>query len=85
MEAIEIKDKAELDVKRFHLPVTIDVKCPNCGKDAKIDMSQDYISYPTINEKISIGGWCSECEECFRMDAKLKISLEVDKSTLCVS
>jgi len=81
MEKLEITKEFDLEVKRFYLPIQIERNCPKCGTKCEHDLSQDYLSYPTVNKKESIYFYCNECEHEFEIDVKLKISLEADKET----
>ena len=82
MEEIKVTEIVELDIKRFYLPLKINVICHNCGNPSEIDLDKDYISYPTINDTITIGAMCIDCGECFELDAILNISLKIDRKTL---
>lgn len=81
MEKIEVKKTFEIEVKRFHLPIIIKRKCPNCSSDCELDLNSDYISYPIINKKERITFYCDGCNINFEVDSILRISLEVDNKT----
>jgi hypothetical protein len=59
-----------VDVKRFHIPVTLTSKCPGCGTEVEKDLTEKYLSYPNVGvvEEVSFYHECSEppnykCEE----------------------
>jgi len=81
MEIIDIKGKQELGIKRFYLPVKINIICPNCESNVEINMEDDYLSYPAINTKEEIVGYCDNCDNNISIDIKLRIALEIDRSS----
>ena len=78
MAIFEINSEDEIDVKRFSLPLEIDRVCPHCGANVKHDFGEMYLSYPKINKKEEVFGYCNHCDENFSFDVTLKISLDVD-------
>jgi len=78
MENLEIKDKVQLSVKRFYLPVKIERNCPSCNNKCKVDLDSNYLSYPTVNQKEQIYFCCNECDQEFEIDTILKISIQAD-------
>lgn len=52
------------DYKRCHVPgfVVVD-KCPKCGREARRDLNDDYISYPDLNKPTGLGMYCPEPED----------------------
>ena len=82
MEKLEIKESFELEIKRLYLPLAIDVICPNCGKSIKIDLDDNYLSYPVVNNKYSLYNYCNHCNNDFSMDVYLKMNLIIDRKSL---
>lgn len=81
MEDLEIKDKVELSIKRFYLPIKIERSCPGCNNECEVDLNDNYLSYPTVNQKEQICFYCNECDQEFGVDAILKISIQADTKT----
>jgi len=49
----------ELGIKRFYVPgVVLRSKCPQCGMVDEKDLSDNYISYPQINEPTKVHFYC---------------------------
>jgi len=78
MKNIKLNDKFEIDVKRFYVPLKMVVNCPHCNEEKKIDLSDDYLSYPTINEAEAIYQCCDHCDKEFEFDATIRMSVDVD-------
>lgn len=76
MKTFEIKN-CEINVKRFYLPVSFDVKCM-CGKISNINLEQDYISYPVVGEPEKIYWYCNGCDTEHDFNINLKIAIDVD-------
>lgn len=69
-----------VDVKRLYLPVTIKVKCPNCGGDITRDLRKHYLMYPSFNavEKVGITHVVDDEECCsFFVNVKFGLTAEV--------
>jgi len=81
MKTILIEGEKEINVKRFYLPVKVDVECPHCGEKHVRDFSVNYLSYPKINKRNHVYVYCESCDGEFEFDATLKVSLEVDTTT----
>ena len=77
MKIIETQQEYELDVKRFYLPIKLEVNCPKCGQKIVRDFDHDYFHYPLINKKDDIHMYCYECDNEFDISGTLKISLEI--------
>ena len=77
---LEIKGEIvedELDVKRFYMPgIVLKSKCPKCGASCEIDLSQEYLSYPTVNKPFDHLIYCDECDHEWEERLILKIKLE---------
>lgn len=78
----EIEKGADIDVKRFYLPVEDYVKCPVCKKDIEINLGDQYLSYPTIGHEYEYGLYCNGCENEFEIDIVLSMSVEIKTDTL---
>lgn len=67
-----------VDVKRFHVPYTIESNCPRCGAICKINLTHDYLPYPTVGKSEKIYFYCSvdECYTEWQENVKLTITLE---------
>ncbi len=81
MKNIKLNDKFEIEVKRFYVPLKITVNCPHCNEEKKIDLRDDYLSYPTLNEPEAIYQYCEHCENEFEFDATIRMSVDVDTKT----
>lgn len=66
----------ELD-KRTYVPFRVESKCPNCGRIVKIDLTDDYLSYPVTGEVSTLGfGHCDdECQHEWEVDVILDVTL----------
>lgn len=84
LKTYPVESDETIEVKRFHFPLVIEVKCPTCGTLCNHDFSQEYLSYPKLNTPESIGVFCKTCQVCFDVDVTLRISLEVDERTIKV-
>jgi hypothetical protein len=82
----QVTAEETIEVKRFHFPLIIELKCPTCGTLCKHDFIHDYLSYPALNVPETIGVFCynESCNKYFDVDITLRISLEVDESTIKV-
>lgn len=78
MKNIKLNDKFEIEVKRFYLPLKMTVNCPHCNEEKNIDLSDDYLSYPTLNEAETIYQCCDHCDKEFEFDLTLRMSVDVD-------
>jgi hypothetical protein len=65
----------ELD-KRTYLPYLVEAPCPKCGTRSIADLTQEYLSYPTVPgvEKVSV--CCRSCDEYFRVPVRIDVVLE---------
>jgi len=81
MENVKLNDKFEVDVKRFYIPLEVLLNCPHCNKEKKVDLSDDYISYPTVNQAEAIEQYCDHCDNEFEFDLTLRMSADVDTKT----
>jgi len=55
LEIRQLDAEVELD-KRTHLPIEVSSKCPGCGKQVTMDLSDDhYLAYPVINAPQRLG------------------------------
>lgn len=74
---MRIKEKFEIECKRFYLPVVVKGVCPNCGAECETDLRENYISYPIVNTKEIISIYCNNCEDYFEKEVTLRLSIEV--------
>ena len=77
MKSFKVEGIHTIKVKRFYLPVTVDVKCPKCNTSIQRCFSDDYLSYPKINEKEMVSAYCDECDCEFEFPTMLKVQLDV--------
>lgn len=78
METITIHGENEINVKRFYLPVKVEVECPECKKKNENDFECDYLSYPVTNKKEPVYICCGHCDQEYEFDVTLGLSLDVD-------
>ncbi len=81
MEKINVDGDFEVQVKRFYLPIEVEITCPYCQEKQKKDFEDDYLSYPTANQKEKIYVCCDNCDEEFEFDVILRLALDVDTKT----
>lgn len=79
MERLDAKGTGEIEVKRFYIPIKVEIPCAHCGAKLEKDFGQEYLSYPVLNTPEEVGIYCEECEEESAFDVTLRLSLEVDK------
>jgi hypothetical protein len=48
--------------KRTYLPYMIKATCPTCGGVARVDLSDDYLSYPEAGTPIQVSLRCFDAE-----------------------
>ena len=82
MKKIKIEEKFEINVKRFCLPVKIEVGCPNCKTVCEQDFEDQYFSYPFLNDTIEKVICCGECDSEFLVDVKLEMNLLIDEDSV---
>ena len=78
MKNIKLNNKLEVEVKRFYIPLKMAVNCPHCNAEKKIDLSDGFLSYPTLNEVEAIYQFCDHCDKEFEFDLTLRMSVDVD-------
>jgi len=78
METINLDGENEIQVKRFYLPIQLEVNCPHCQEKCTKDFDNDYLSYPVTNKKESVYICCDDCDGEFEFDVILRLSLDVD-------
>lgn len=74
---IERKDsqsKRELD-KRFYVPFVVQDDCEECGTVAKVDLEEQYLSYPVIGQPENIYFYCRNCEHEWQGRVVLDVTL----------
>ena len=83
IKRFKVKGKGfEIASKRLYLPIEFDVDCPHCGEKITSDLESDYLSYPVINHTEQIHFYCNECDNESEVDAKLRVSLDVDMGSI---
>lgn len=78
MERFEVTGENEISVKRFYLPLVIDVKCPKCQSIQKLDFNDSYLSYPTVNKPNRTDVHCKACDDYFDVNIILRIAIELE-------
>jgi hypothetical protein len=59
MRIIGKPEPQRLEIKRFYVTgLALSDDCPNCGKAVKIDLEEDYISYPSIGRPTPVHFYC---------------------------
>jgi len=64
----------QLDVKRFYFDSELEVDCPTCNEHCVKDFTQDYLSYPSVNEPMNVGVVCKNDHE-FEVPVRLRVTL----------
>ena len=82
MERIETAEEFSIDVKRFYVPFVVEIYCPDCKNKIESNLSDNYLSYPEVNKIEPITFYCSECNGEFEMDSILRVSLDIDRTSL---
>ncbi len=72
---MKIEGHQQVDVKRFYIPFSFVSKCPKCGIEKEIDLSQDYLSYPTLNCEHDIYVYCEVCGKEYYEQVVLEMSV----------
>jgi len=80
METISLDGENEIQVKRFYLPIQVEINCPSCQAKLTKDFDDDYLSYPTTNKKEAVYIYCDDCDGEFEFDVTLRLSLDVDSN-----
>lgn len=72
---MKVKKGTELNIKRLYLDGIVLYKpCPDCGTDIKIDMGEDYMSYPEVGTEEEVYYYCDECDT----EASCKVILTIE-------
>lgn len=71
-----LNKKMKTNEKRFRLPCIVESECPHCKEVNRKDMTDHYLSYPTINQYDKIHFCCKECDEEFSVELILRVRLE---------
>jgi hypothetical protein len=67
-----------IDTKRFHLPYTLTVECPECGVTVKHNMAEDhYLGYPTAGVTFDHSLCCNNCYHEWAVPMHLDFMLTV--------
>lgn len=69
-----------LEVKRLYLPFDIKCKCSECDEELVMDLSEDYLSDPIINETESVDLYCDNC--CLHSTVKFKLNISITQEGL---
>ena len=59
---LDIDDERFELAKRTYLPYMIKATCPTCGGVARVDLSDDYLSYPEAGAPIQVSLRCFDAE-----------------------
>lgn len=60
-----------LNIKRCYLPYEIYDECPKCGHQLYMDLSEEYLSHPKLDEEEKIDIYCTN-EDCSGYDSSVK-------------
>jgi len=70
----------ESDTKRFYIPdVVLTAKCPECHAPWEMNLSDEYFSYPTFNDRWVRVGYCQNEDDCgveFEYAVRINITVE---------
>lgn len=75
MEIRKLKGFASIDVKRWYSPYLLISKCAQCGHRNELDLTDDYLSYPSIDEPHEVYFFCDKCEHEY--EEKIVIKMEI--------
>ena len=81
-KTIKVTGNETIEVKRLHLPVAFIIKCPKCSGDIKVDLGDDYLSYPILNSPENVSGMCHKCDEYRDIPVTLRIELDIDEDNI---
>ena len=63
------------DTKRQYLPIVITDTC-KCGREVKMDLRREYLSYPDFNAPIPVTLYCGDCGEERTHNVVLRVRME---------
>ena len=72
------KEKFEIPVKRFYIPVEIKEKCPKCKTICSVNLDDNYLSYPSVNHKEVLEVYCDKCDDEFTICITLELEIKVE-------
>ena len=72
-------DEGSIEVKRFYLPLEIEVECPECGHKQIKDFENEYLSYPNLGDQDLHLCCRNEDEDCWHeWTVPMKLTIEVE-------
>lgn len=77
IKTYQVVNEKELDVKRFKLPLVINVPCPNCKTINELDFEKCTMDYPVINKQGQVYVYCKDCEDFFEQKITLRIAVDI--------
>jgi hypothetical protein len=67
----------ELEIKRLYVPgVVLSGTCPKCEKVNNVDLGNQYLSYPKVDEPHDYGFYCEGCGH--EWNRKIMVTLKVE-------
>lgn len=66
-----------IDVKRLQLPYIIEGSCKECGEPFKIDLENDILYYPKLNEPTEVYYYCEKCVENYEVKIIIDITVKI--------
>lgn len=72
-----LSDVLEIPAKRLYFPATLTTGCSKCGEAVTRDFRDEYLSYPSTNEKMTVYVHCAACEVEMPVQVILRITLEL--------
>ena len=70
------EDEFVIDTKRLYLPLVFSSPCPKCNGVLERDLSESYLSYPSLNTPQTVSFYCGECHEEWTEEFTLRLSVE---------
>jgi hypothetical protein len=77
---INVPDGVELAKRTYMNGLELTVPCKSCGKTLTIDLSTDYLNYPTMGQPSSLFACCNNCEGETELTVIPRMTLEVVES-----
>jgi hypothetical protein len=76
--------KGSIEVKRFYVPIQVELTCPTCKGDIWKDFEDEYLSYPLLGEAEYTSIFCEGCDDHLEFKVQLDLTLKVDTESVRV-